>query len=323
MNRNSFAVCVLSLLTSMSVFADPTAPTCAPTAEDSVLLQGQTARAFFAARTASSDCTTKFQQAKAAFDDARAQLQKLAASGADTTALDNQETAVNAARTPYLAAMAECGPCAAQPAADPTVIEGDHKQVWYQMDGSCQLPVTDKARLGRVFDKMSDMLSRFSQYPRQAKTADGFNPILALYAINQDGSPAANVDKLPADKPTPAFIAIQGPLITSFSYFFNGTDKVYGDAGSRQYWMHEEGISPAGVRAPRTVSYLTAGGRKKTAINSALAGANGQWYLNEDGYLRYCTSADFGTQSSFVKNFGQSILLDILSTAYDKAATTE
>jgi len=303
-----------------SAFADPVAPTCTPDSEDSSLFQGQSARDFFNARAADATCAQRYQQAKSAYDDARAQLKQLVTSGASASDIDAQESQVDTARTPFLEAMADCGPCAAQPIGDPIEITGgDRTQVWYQVNGSCQLPISDRAQLSQAYERLSDALTRISQYPRQANTGTGFHPILALYAVDSAGRRLPDVDKLPSDRATRAFLAIQGPLVTAFTSLLDVTYQTFERNGLRQLTVHEEEAPSDGFRPPRTISYLTASGKRKVAIGTFLPRTNGQWYLNDDGYLRYCLSADFGLRSQFVESFGRSILLDLLSGAVEKA----
>ena len=79
-------------------------------------------------------------------------------------------------------------------------------------------------------------------------------------------------------------------------------------------------MAPTGFVPPRVLTYTTASGKTKHVLNSSIkAGSSTTWYVNEDGYIRYCGTADFGIKSQFVKDFGRVQMLDLLATSAEKA----
>jgi hypothetical protein len=301
--------------------ADTHAPVCNPTDEDSALFQGKTAREFFAARSSQNDCVAKYEAAKKTFLDAQATLTKMVASGAAAADIDTQENQVESVRQPYLEATADCGPCVTNPIPDPVEVPGNGRtEVWYKSDGSCQLPGTDRTELAFKFDTLTTQLTHLSAYPRQPKTGKGFDSIIDVTAYD----PKTGVFDRSIDAFNGAgawlWLAVKGPLSTAFSYYFYDKYQFSTKNGLREFTMRGDSVAPNGFTAPQILSYTSASGKKHNVLNTMLGiGSSTTWYVNEDGYIRYCATADFPIKSDFVKNFGRQQMMDLLATAAAKA----
>ena len=312
---------VLSLAPFVAALAE--VPTCNLTEEDTALFQQKTAREFFAARATQTECVKKYEVAKAQFVAARAALVKSVADKAAAPVIDAAEKRVDELREPFGAALAECGPCAMNPITEPTEIPvpGGKTQIWYKTDGSCQLPSTDRAELSKSFDKLSSILTHLHQFPRKPGIGGGFNSIMQLSAYDpKDGRLIPEVDALVEGENTSLFLAVKGPHETGFSYYFNDRYDFSKKGGVRQFNRKGVAIAPVGFVPPRTLKYTTAAGKIKSVLNSSLKpGSSTSWYLNEEGYIRYCGTADFGLKSAFTKDFGRVQMLDLLATALERA----
>ena len=305
----------LSFLPFLSAGADADIPVCNPTDEDTVLLQQKSGRDFFAARAARPECGDKYTTAKAQFLNAREGLVKLVSDQAPADQIDRQEAAVEDLRQPYLEATVACGPCATNPIEERDVQIDGKTEFWYKNDGSCQLPSADKAALKQWFDKLVGELTHLSQYPREPGTGKGFNPVMQVAQYDPlTGSFVPGIDLFDG-KGSPLFVVVKGPLGSAFSYYINDKYQQFERDGDRQFTMHGEAVAPEGFAPPRLVTYKTASGRTKRALNSLLApGSATTWYVNEDGYVRYCATANPGFKSEFIENFGRTQMLDLLAT---------
>lgn len=314
---------ILSLvlvMTAVSVFADPTRPVCDPHEEDATLLQNKKARDFFSDRAANADCVQKYQAAKKQFDDARGLLVKQVSDKVDAATIDKQEALVDNLRAPYLNLMAECGPCAANPIAAPIEVPANGRtEIWYTSDGSCQLPTTDKATLAKAFDNLTNDLTHLHAYPRQPGVQKGYNSILDVAAYDpKTGALDHNLDGFDGNGSS-LFISVMGPIGTAFSYYFQDKFKFSEQNGLRQFAMAGTAVPPEGFTPPRSISYVTASGKKKVSLNTMLfPGSQTTWYVNEDGYVRYCATADFGIKSAFVQQYGRTLMLDLLNSSLEK-----
>jgi hypothetical protein len=114
----SLLVC-LSWISIAGADPAPVAPNCATAAsEDAALFGGKSARQFFSERLANTECQSRYEQARKAYDDARAELKALVDAHASADDIDAQDQVLTNLRTPYLSALTECGPCAAGRGSD-------------------------------------------------------------------------------------------------------------------------------------------------------------------------------------------------------------
>jgi hypothetical protein len=321
--KNTFlhiGILIASLL-SASAWADGQAPVCNPTDEDTALFQGKTAREFFANRAAQHDCVTRYEKAKNDFSTARATLTQMVAAHAAPADIDRQEAQVDSLRTPYMEATAECGPCIANPITDPVEVSaGGRTQIWYKTDGSCQLPTTDREELSQSFDRLTRDLTHLSAYPRQPASGKGYDSILDVTGYDtKTGNLDHTLDGFDGAGSS-LFLEVKGPLSTAFIYYFFDKFQFGTKGGLREFIMQGTAVPPVGFTPPRILSYTSASGKKHNVLATLLGpGSQTTWYVNEDGYLRYCATADMGIKSDFIKNFGRLQMLDLLVTSAAKA----
>ena len=171
-----------------------------------------------------------------------------------------------------------------------------------------------------MFDKLTTVLTHLHQFPRSPSTGQGFNSVMQLLAYDpRDGHFLPEVDAI-SGTGSSLFLAVKGPHETGFSYYFNDKYQFFQRGDVRQFTRQGVAVPPTGFVPPRVLKYVTAAGKVKSVLNSSLkAGSSFTWYLNEDGYLRYCGIADFGIKSEFVKDFGRVQMLDLLATSVERA----
>lgn len=289
--------------------------------EDKVLTGGKTAREFFAERTKDSPCRRDLLGLWEKYKTALKKLDDMKKAGdAD---MDEQYDLVTNLRRSITLKNNECGECAAHPTKKIVIQTPARTEVWYQSDGSCQLPFTDKAQLAKAFDTIRDSVLRAKQHPHYA---DGLHHVLEVKAVDgKTGKFLPEVDLLGAE-PQPVFVSVRGPeilgLLTAFSYVKNATWKDATVDGVRELVFKADGQRPPlGFQYPDVHSVKPSGAKetvpplRQKKVTQLLS----YWYVSEDGYLRYFTAAEFGVALKFIEELGQEVMLDSVFSQYKKA----
>lgn len=236
-----------------------------------------------------------------------------------------------AQRSTLLNAMNRCGECSVE-AVIPHVIKTAAKtEVWYESDGSCQIPSKDKDVLKKAFQRISDSLTHAKRYPHHAE--GGFGSILdfQIAQVNTTPEGATSVkfdDKLDAFTGLPTYLAIwvRGPKLLpgatpAFQYFIRSENKAYGTTDLNEFELKFETVSDPKIKNKvifPTIQDRSTSGRPLPAKQQTLPNVIGAWYLNSDGYLRYYTAAEFPFKFPGLEEIARYTLLDTLAELSDR-----
>lgn len=183
-----------------------------------------------------------------------------------------------------LAPLAErCGRCATVPVARETERPpGKAPERWYVSDGSCWLgDVPGKAK---ALAKIREDLLTVRRYPAKNR---GYRAIVEFWKTNADGEKVDTADVPEKASPFHTFVAVRGPNLltpTVATYFVKNAF----EAGEASLWLWFKS-EPRPEKLKEALKNVELG-----AAELAVPQAAGQWYVAQDGTLRYTTAADFG-----------------------------
>lgn len=283
--------------------------------EDLKLTHGLPVEQFFAARTQNTQCQAELKAATEQYQADKKSLNELMLQKGDPNAIDKAEQKADASRKILLAKTKTCGLCATQD-LEKKIVTTNKKEYWYITDGSCYLGQgKDSATLNRYFENAVNRLKNIKKYPRKS---GGFQALLEFNEIDMDTGellpPADKVDHTPFY----AFIGVRGPVALGmpigFWYIFKNDliDREQGDL--KEFFIRFESVKkPANFPTP-DLKIQTASGKQSSTIQRELTLVHGMWYLNNRGYYRYYTGADFGINIPFGTDFALDTLMDTLLT---------
>jgi hypothetical protein len=283
--------------------------------EDLKLTQGIPVDQFFAARTQNTQCQTELKAANEQYHADKKALNVLLEKKGDANAIDRAEQTADASRKILLAKTQICGVCATQDLEKKSVTT-NKKEYWYLTDGSCYIGQgKDSATLNRYFENATNRLKNMKKYPGKS---GGFRALLEFNEIDMDtGELLPPVDKVD-HTPFYAFIGVRGPVAlgmpVGFWYIFKNdlVDREQGDL--KEFFIRFESVKkPANFPSP-DLKIQTASGKQSSTIQRELTLVQGMWYLNNRGYYRYYTGADFGINIPFGTDFALNTLMDTLLT---------
>ena len=282
---------------------------------DLKLTKGVPVEEFFASRLNNSQCQTELRNAKSDYENSKKSLQSLIQQHSSADAIDQAEQIKDANRLKLLHKVQECGECSTQD-LDKKVVTTNKKEYWYLTDGSCLIGQDqDPATLNKYFDNAVARLKNIKKYP---KKTGGFNALLEFNEIDMEtGALLPPVEKVESN-PFYAFIGVRGPVAlgipVGFWYIFKNDliDKETGDL--REFVIKFESVKkPANFPTP-DLKIPSASGKLSSTMQRELTLVQGMWYVNNRGYFRYYTGADFGVSIPFAIDFALNTLLDTLLT---------
>lgn len=282
--------------------AQPTHP--AP-GYDSQLMGGQTPEKFFEARRGMTQCRTELAKARETWTNAKVVLQDMVKAGKSSGEIDTQEELTEEKYGELVEKVQQCGDCAVQ---DVAKIDS-----WYITDGSCFINNLSKEELAQAFERRSESLLNVEDYPVET---GGFKNIFTYFLVDPVTGKELKDTKATEDN-FHSFISIKGPKLlgvqVAFGYFYeNQIERKTHSDGDRQF-IHNFTAQkpPRGFRMPRVYT-VSASGKKTTIRHLRLQKVIGQWYIQENGYIRYFTAADFGMSLDFASNIARRILTETL-----------
>ena len=290
--------------------------------EDLKLTQGIPVDQFFAARTQNTQCQAELKAANEQYHADKKALNVLLEQKGDANTIDRAEQTADASRKILLAKTQTCGLCATQDLEKKTVTT-NKKEYWYLTDGSCYIGQgKDSATLNRYFENAVNRLKNMKKYPGKS---GGFRALLEFNEIDMDtGELLPPVDKVD-HTPFYAFIGVRGPVALGmpigFWYIFKNdlVDREQGDL--KEFFIRFESVKkPANFPSP-DLKIQTASGKQSSTIQRELTVVQGMWYLNNRGYYRYYTGADFGINIPFGTDFANNTLMDTLLTLSEDSTT--
>jgi hypothetical protein len=285
---------------------------------------------------ADSACTQRVTDYLKKYDDKLAEVKKETAKSpapADS-AIRKMEDGLEILRNDYLKEIQKCGPCRTRDLED---WDSTRSGYWYVTDGSCVLDTTKTALLKDAFTRTSTSLKTKGDYLK-------FGHIVKVAVVGS--SQDAFDDKAMLTDEFHAFLAIRTPLeflgrIQTFFYYIRNTIVEGQDANGKKTFAlsftsylddnknAKRPIQPAKTLvekfkgksrgAEEKFFYTTPGGRKLLMDFNELKLVQGQWFISEDGTLRYSTFGDFFVESSAVKNSANLVLLEALLEMYKRA----
>jgi hypothetical protein len=292
--------------------------------EDLKLTQGLPVADFFAKRLQNSRCQTELSTEREQYLAARTHLENLVKQSASAAAIDQAEETADKCRLALLQKVKECGPCATQD-LDRKVVTTNKKEYWYLIDGSCYLGADQsQATLDRYFDRAVARLKNITKYPGKR---GGFKPLLEFNEIDmQTWDLLPPVDKV-ENNPFYAFIGVRGPVAlgipVGFWYVFKNDliEKQQGDF--KEFIIRFETVKkPANFPTP-DLKIQSASGKLSSTMQRELTLVQGMWYVNNRGYIRYYTGADFGISIPFGVDFALNTLLDTLLTLTEDSVSQD
>lgn len=292
--------------------------------EDLKLTQGLPAKQFFASRTENKQCQDELRSARTEYETDKKTLKDLVSQKSNGQAIDQAEIKMDESRKALLLKTRQCGLCTTQD-LDKKVVTTNKKEYWYLTDGSCHLGLNkEQGELDRIYERAVHRLKNIKKYP--GKTG-GFRALLEFNEIDMDSGellpPVDEVDHTPFY----AFIGVRGPvalgLPVGFWYIFKNdiTEKQTGDL--KEFVIRFESVKkPANFPTP-DLKIQSASGQLHSTIQKELTLVQGMWYVNNQGYFRYYTGADFGINVPFGIDFALNTLLDTLLTLTEDSTSEE
>ncbi|MBM4304060.1 MAG: hypothetical protein FJ112_07000 [Deltaproteobacteria bacterium] len=316
---------VLSFLVSQAgtLLAVPR-PTIPNPGEDLKLTQGRPVAEFFAKRLENSQCQKELNREREGYLADRTHLENLVKQSGNAAAIDQAEETADKSRLALLQKIKECGPCATQD-LDRKVVTTNKKEYWYLTDGSCYLGADQsQSTLDRYFDRAVARLKNITKYPGKR---GGFKALLEFNEIDmQTGELLSPVDKIEKN-PFYAFIGVRGPVAlgipVGFWYIFKNDviERQQGDL--KEFIIRFETVKkPANFPTP-DLRIQSASGKLSSTMQRELTLAQGMWYVNNRGYMRYYTGADFGISLPFGIDFALNTLLDTLLTLMEDSVSQD
>lgn len=275
---------------------------------DTELLGGKTPREFFTQRM--QGCRD-LETTENTYREERAKLQTLKDSNAAANDLKFQQERAETALKAWIGRVKDCGPCHIRPIKRVVVTSAGKTENWFVSDGSCFLPSLTRDEAARAFEVRAKSLEQLSQYKY---SSGGFRQVVEFFAVD----PVSGRPETQATIPSPyeAFIAVRGPTLfgvrTAAGYYFGGGYRKWSDSdGAHYHSFFTAKRPPRGFRQPRIRETDITGNPHRVRLIQ-LSDAQGQWYLTEDGYLRYYTAADFGLSLKFLSDMAEATLFETL-----------
>lgn len=280
---------------------------------DLVLANGKTIEEFFASRKTATECRQRIVELRSAVGQAKQHLAELVSKGAPAEEINMAEETQRKKRKLYVKAVGECGDCATRKIEHRIVEIDGRKGNWYIADGSCLIDSDSASKAARAYLDRRDSLLLVSKY---ATHTGGLSNILSFQLVDPETGEIITGRERIQVSPYYSFIAVRGPHLfgyyTAAAYYqkayFSETEK----AGIGQFSLkYEAEPLPSGFRPPDIFEHF-ASGEKQPVKHVVLSDAQGSWYLDSGGYLRYHTAADFGLTLKFMEDLAQEILLETL-----------
>jgi hypothetical protein len=281
---------MISLILSVSVLAadEPCPRPQLPGAgEDTALMGGASARDFFAARAAKTDCRTRLKAAKEEWT--------------ATQALDAKER--------WLTLVEECGECVTRPVDKCVIPTASRTEVWYTTDGSCQVDADTASALKEGFRKSRDTLHDVPLYSRKT---GGFEHLLEFLPVDMATAEWQPDVKRMESFPFYSFVALRGVelfgSLLAYTQVFEVTWEDTQFQGQPMAIVRLNGVkAPRGFTAPQVYDLLP-DGKKIIAAQMRVPKVIAAWYLHEGGYVRYYTAGDFGISLKYAEKAGRRML---------------
>jgi hypothetical protein len=299
-------------------------PVIPPMGEDLKLTKGIPVDQFFAARLQNTRCQTELKTAQQQYLAAKNKLKSLVSQNQNASTIDKAEKEMDDTRKVLLAKTQICGPCATQD-LEKRVVTTQKKEYWYLTDGSCRIGLNEDATsLNRYFENALSRLKNIKKYPGKQ---GGFKALLEFNEIDMEtGELLPQVEKV-EHNPFFAFIGVRGPVAlgipVGFWYIFRNDLIEKEDKDLKEFAIHFESVKkPANFPTP-DLKIQSASGKLHSTMQRELSLVQGMWYVNNRGYFRYYTAADFGINIPFASDFALSTLLDTLLTVTEDSVSGE
>ncbi len=299
-------------------------PTIPASGEDLKLTQGVPTKKFFADRLADKQCQAELQTVQTQYQYNKKALNDLINQKSSPESIDRAEEKMNESRNLLLGKTRKCGSCANQD-LEKKVVTTHKKEYWYLTDGSCYLGQNkDEATLNRIYEKAVSRLKNIKKYPSKS---GGFKALLEFNEIDMNSGdllpPVEKIDYTPFY----AFIGVRGPMAFGFPvgfwYIFKN-DLIEKEQGNlKEFSIRFESVQkPANFPTPE-LNIQSASGKLFPTIQRELTLVQGMWYVNNQGYFRYYTGADFGINIPFGIDFALNTLLETLLTLTEDSVSEE
>lgn len=290
---------------------------------DLKLTQGIPVEQFFSSRLQNAQCQNELKSAESSYQADKKALKDLVNQHASGTQIDSAEQKMVESRKALLAKTQACGPCATQN-LEKKIVVTNKKEYWYLTDGSCHLGNLDAKDLNIYFENAVNRLKNITKYPSKS---GGFRALLEFNEIDMEtGELLPPVEKVD-HSPFFAFIGVRGPVAlgipVGFWYIFKNDliEKEQGDL--KEFSIRFESVKkPANFPTP-SLKITTASGKQQNTAQRELTLVQGMWYVNNKGYFRYYTAADFGMNIPFGTEFANETLLDTLLTLKEDSVSRD
>lgn len=287
--------------------------------EDTVLVGKDGAKKFFDARKEKMNCRRDLEKARTRWKKANTDLKKLVADKADAKDIDAQSETLLKEKKEFLEFMQECGECATRTTIETRAVrEPSYKADWYVSEGSCQLDLP-KAEDGKKYLKtIGDSLLDITKYAHY--WPGGFADVMEFKLVDHATGAISDKKKIEAS-PYYAYVVTRGldlGILIGPSYYI----KSPWERDEKKFVLtFETEKAHRNFRAPR-VDWVSASGRKRQVRAVPLPGAMGLWYVDDKGYLRYATAADFPGGIEFDVEMAWEILLGTLLAVSERVNPT-
>jgi len=300
---------LLLLLTANGLVADEGKPPSYPVpGVDMVLTGGKSAKEFFAARAADTDCRKTLEEAKAAYRAEKDKLDTMTKEKASRDDLDEQERKVENSRYKLLVNMEECGPCATDEVKSVKVESAFRTEYWYVVDGSYQIEAKDEAQLKKKIKQLKQFLLTVP-----AKNDRLRNVIEYSLVDNETGKLLA--DRTIGRSPFYAFTSIGRPMLGSV-FACDFYSKGVAETSPRQateLLVKTEIVPRPNTFTPPSGDYVSPSGAKYPTQHEIIRSGLSMTYLSSDGYLRMWNAVDYRADLDLARKMMRMAHLDILA----------
>lgn len=292
--------------------------------EDLKLTKGLSVEKFFGARLEQSQCQEELKSAEAKYLSDKKELNDSISAKNPAEISDRAEEKMDQSRKILLAKTEMCGSCATQDLEKKIVIT-NKKEYWYITDGSCFIGHhKDEATLNQIFEQAVARLKNIKRYPGKS---GGFKALLEFSEIDMEtGELLPPKEKIEVN-PFFGFAGVRGPvalgLPVGFWYIFKNIFESKEKDNFKEFVMRFETVKkPANFPTPELKIHAASGTESATLQREVLL-LQGMWYVNNLGYFRYYTAADFTLTIPFGIDFARNTLLDTVLTLSEDSSQKE
>jgi len=274
-----------------------------------VLSDAELGAEHFSSKMIDGNCVARLEKLESEYLAVRTKLKVFLKQGSTVDA-GKMETLMDGIRPELLEKIQQCGPCTAHEvnSIDPIVYES-RTEYWMVSDGSCLLNNRDQSRLQAYFEKAAASLLRLEEYQYRF---GGFRNIIAFWEVIQNRD--RKVGPIESDS-LMAFVAVKTPLEGEAMGYVIQNQIEFPVSKKDSMKISFKSTQSRFYPIPETLVDQGINGEKQSYQVAPLPAVTGMWYLNNRGYLRYFTAADFPMRpliEDLAKTLAKDILLETL-----------